>query len=1341
MSSTQLETLPNNLADAIVSAPDNPLQRLQFGFGGKWIPSSDPLKIGPENFITLDNMDYIDNGVEGCLGYSKINTSAIPTYLYMRSGIQLRVPHPDRFEKIVNSVDRSIGTSNHWTNVDIASFNNTDDITISATAAGQYCYLPGTMLKTLASGETYTITYDAVVRNTGFYFAYGTAGGPVTIGTIVAGTSQTIDFTPSAAVTNIQILSTASGDDCDVDNISIRPSQAGKSYVLVHAQNPTAPDTDKNRVRVNKTTIPNQGNFESGTGSVVYTDADYRLTGRFSEAPNNHIAFNNTLESCIYGGEFCPLAAFFTVRVASGPDGFEDLGSPYDYSDIINNTLETAGNTVSINNVSDTVLLLHFAEDYTDSSDSDHTVEANDDDGVMISTDFIKFGTGSAKFVAEAVTKGYLYSADSADWNMGANPFIIEMQILFGSSMADGVYGLFGQADSAAANAYGIVTISGTATSYKFEFFMNGASIVSCTAAIADGFTPDIWNHIEIGRGWDSVANTFYIAINGGGTFLGTGTSAATWGDMAGVFEIGRSPKTFSPGPSAWDYLGHTGSDDIYLDEFRIIKGRTPHTEVFNQPQGPYFVTNTGMLLFTTRPATSFYFLMKSRNVQTSAMRFLYWGGESFINVKSSLYTDGTDNSGKTLGRDGRFELDSDIDIDNMKPFHFGGLYLYCYYMEPTEASVEIINITAGIPFQTCKDNWDGIYRQPILCRVWRNKNSKFEDFTLQVNKDSDTNNPMGAILDGLSTDDYMEVMFEERMSAMWFDILAGKENHAATSALTCQYWDGGDYATVSVLRDESLSSSVTLAKSGLLSWNPPSESAESKKSIDGKKGYAYKFKPTVKLSGEYPIEYTSNGIWFKSNYDPSNTPYDDIIDDNATGTPWADAGFAVGDTIEISGSAYNDEQFNVCEVSGNVLRVKNDDGTGHSSGMLLIPEDKGHDITIKISGTDRLQIDRITGVPAPLTVKPFKFSVLFKNSLLQCGYVVGNQGNRVDFTPPAMPDVYNGALSSQDGRQSLYFGGQDELTSGTQIYNRIGANIHTIAIMHKRGETYLLDGTGPDDYRIFTVSTRVGNPAPNTLDVAELGYEVTENERMNIAIWLSNSGPVIFDGVNIYPVWDDIRNYFDPNDSSFVGVSNIESAVGKVDQTHLRYHLIIPNASLWFVYDLRRRRWTKRTGMTYYPKVLISVRDRYGAQYLYGCCDDGYMRRIDNGTTWDGTAITYVVEPGELLLTKDLWDVALIRNFKMWNKRLTEGSAAVTVAHYADTSTTATSGAVANISLTTGSAAGKRLTRTTVSTNLAAEVHRFKFSCALSATTKGWQPFMWGIAWRLRRWAKGSDV
>jgi len=139
-------------------------------------------------------------------------------------------------------------------------------------------------------------------------------------------------------------------------------------------------------------------------------------------------------------------------------------------------------------------------------------------------------------------------------------------------------------------------------------------------------------------------------------------------------------------------------------------------------------------------------------------------------------------------------------------------------------------------------------------------------------------------------------------------------------------------------------------------------------------------------------------------------------------------------------------------------------------------------------------------------------------------------------------------------------------------------------------------------------------------------------------------------------------------------------------------------------------------------------------------CCDDGYMRRIDNGTTWDGTAITNVVEPGELILTKDLWDVSLIRFFKMWNRRLTESGAKVTVSYYADTSTTATASAVADISLTTGSTATKRMTRTVVSANIQAEVHRFKFSCVLSATTKGWKPFMWGVAYRLRRWAKGSD-
>ena len=76
----------------IPPAPDAQDQTLQFFFDGKWYPSLDAAKIGPNNYTELKNLRYSEEGkgLEGVSGYSKINTTAVSTYTSIRVGHQLQ---------------------------------------------------------------------------------------------------------------------------------------------------------------------------------------------------------------------------------------------------------------------------------------------------------------------------------------------------------------------------------------------------------------------------------------------------------------------------------------------------------------------------------------------------------------------------------------------------------------------------------------------------------------------------------------------------------------------------------------------------------------------------------------------------------------------------------------------------------------------------------------------------------------------------------------------------------------------------------------------------------------------------------------------------------------------------------------------------------------------------------------------------------------------------------------------------------------------------------------------------------------------------------------------------
>jgi len=70
---------------------DKHLMDSQFAFKGAWQPDYDPAKIGPENFKLLQNLRYVDGGLEGVLGYTKINTTnPIATYTKIWNGFHYR---------------------------------------------------------------------------------------------------------------------------------------------------------------------------------------------------------------------------------------------------------------------------------------------------------------------------------------------------------------------------------------------------------------------------------------------------------------------------------------------------------------------------------------------------------------------------------------------------------------------------------------------------------------------------------------------------------------------------------------------------------------------------------------------------------------------------------------------------------------------------------------------------------------------------------------------------------------------------------------------------------------------------------------------------------------------------------------------------------------------------------------------------------------------------------------------------------------------------------------------------------------------------------------------------
>ena len=77
------------------SAFEESLFHVYMPFIGQWLPDLPSEIIGFQNFKTLQNMRYIDGGIEGIQGYSKINSSIVGGSYYMpRSGYHFKKDRP-----------------------------------------------------------------------------------------------------------------------------------------------------------------------------------------------------------------------------------------------------------------------------------------------------------------------------------------------------------------------------------------------------------------------------------------------------------------------------------------------------------------------------------------------------------------------------------------------------------------------------------------------------------------------------------------------------------------------------------------------------------------------------------------------------------------------------------------------------------------------------------------------------------------------------------------------------------------------------------------------------------------------------------------------------------------------------------------------------------------------------------------------------------------------------------------------------------------------------------------------------------------------------------------------
>ncbi len=256
-----------------------------------------------------------------------------------------------------------------------------------------------------------------------------------------------------------------------------------------------------------------------------------------------------------------------------------------------------------------------------------------------------------------------------------------------------------------------------------------------------------------------------------------------------------------------------------------------------------FSATQLYAMVLSVRPLKGIRLVPATANVVAATLTVSTYNGSSFAACANIV--DGTSSGGKTLAQAGTVSFDSTVGTS--KPYHFEGYYLYAYLITLSGGAATVSHASLDAPWQPIGDVWDGVSRQPIAFHM--SYSSKYEDYTLAVNESSVIDYPVGGILDGLQSSDHVEVMFEDSMAAIRMQMLGSLVN-ASAATVTIEYWDGDSYETVGTVTDGTANSGKTLGKSGLMSWNPPTD--EEIKTQFGVTGYAYRFIPSSTLSGTH---------------------------------------------------------------------------------------------------------------------------------------------------------------------------------------------------------------------------------------------------------------------------------------------------------------------------------------------------------------------------------------------------------------------------------------------------------------------------------------------------------
>lgn len=705
----------------------------------------------------------------------------------------------------------------------------------------------------------------------------------------------------------------------------------------------------------------------------------------------------------------------------------------------------------------------------------------------------------------------------------------------------------------------------------------------------------------------------------------------------------------------------------------------------FRDTDAPVKVT---LRVGNTLPIESIAFTVPTVNTNTldDATNVFYWNGSAWAAVTTQVDNTitGTTPNEVTFGQSGTITFDSTA--TTAKASIINGVFGYFYKIEITgaDAATRLSQVTVKEPFQELRDYWDGDLR--IASSVQLFQDSIFKDNTVNVFEDSfiyndDTKGNIASYMnmnDIETSTEYLAIGVSERMQGLQVKMIPDHSNQDVKATGSIAFGNVSSTNTVSSITVNS----VEILSQTITAGNTSEESL----------CHALVEEINENVTSPNYTATTEQGILTIIAETRGTGPNGFVIARTvvamtATVLPMAN-GQVISPTLTVkywNGSAWTSV--------GTVIDGTSSDSASFGKSGFITWNSIAENTEFKreLNSEEPLYYYQLSwdsdfgpnvlcyhanGIPVQKPISTYKFPLHAQGRLWLFSDKAGNK-NQAIVSALGELNVFNG----KDSGDPLQFGDRTEVVAAVELFERTSSRVESHILVLKGDSSHIIEGDNPEKWKVINLTNKLGCNAPLTLATSTLGFEFSPMVRRQIAIWQGSSGMYMFDNNAIHPISDDIAYFFDQKNADAINLAKSDISYGffESENGEQYYHWCFASGSSTvinneWVFDIKRQKWfeyDRGTGKAIQGGSMVI--DTIGNAYNYGFEDNGYLQRLNNGTDFDGNAIVYEMEFGDVLPAGNINILTAVDSVRLATVSKSTTTSKIKVYHYGDTKDNAT--------------------------------------------------------------------